>query len=238
MCLLIECDTVCFIVWIIKEISGLQQDYINVCLRTNTHTPLMIFVVALYCKCSLFLCSDACNLTLDSNTANTHLILSDENRKVTYVEKKQLYPDLPERFDGWPQVLCRESLNGRCYWEAEWNGYAVIAVTNKGISRKGWNEFSEFGYNRNNRNSWSLICSDSFTACHDNKETVIRVPSCPSKRIGVYVDWPAGTLSFYMVSGTHRLTHLHTFTSIFTESLYAGFGVYRLNSSVSLCTNT
>jgi len=225
-------------VWIIKEISGLQQDYINVCLRINTHTPLMIFVVALHCKCSLFLCSDACNLTLDSNTANTHLILSDENRKVTYVEKKQLYPDLPERFDGWPQVLCRESLNGRCYWEAEWNGYAVIAVTNKGISRKGWNEFSEFGYNRNNRNSWSLICSDSFTACHDNKETVIRVPSCPSKRIGVHVDWPAGTLSFYMVSGTHRLTHLHTFTSIFMESLYAGFGVYRSNSSVSLCTNT
>ncbi|XP_067248500.1 NACHT, LRR and PYD domains-containing protein 12 isoform X1 [Chanodichthys erythropterus] len=179
----------------------------------------------------------ACDLTLDPNTANIHLILSDENRKVTYAEK-QLYPDHPERFDGWPQVLCRESLSGRCYWEAEWSGYAVMAVTYKGINRKGWNEFSEFGYNRNNRNSWSLICSETFTACHDNKETVIQVPSCSSKRIGVYVDWSAGILSFYSVSDTRTLTHLHTFTSTFTESLYAGFGVYLLNSSVSLCTQT
>ncbi|XP_050963600.1 NACHT, LRR and PYD domains-containing protein 12 isoform X1 [Labeo rohita] len=175
----------------------------------------------------------AWDLTLDPNTANSHLILSEENRKVTYVEESQSYPDHAERFDGWPQVLCRESLSGRCYWEAEWSGYAVTSVAYIGICRKGWNEFSEFGYNRNNRNSWSLICSDSFIACHDNKETVIHVPPCSSKRIGVYVDWSAGTLSFYSVSNT--LTHLHTFTSTFTEPLYAGFGVYRSNSSVALC---
>ncbi|XP_058628367.1 LOW QUALITY PROTEIN: NACHT, LRR and PYD domains-containing protein 12-like [Onychostoma macrolepis] len=175
----------------------------------------------------------ACTLTLDPNTANSHLILSDENKNVTHVEKSQLYPDHAERFDGWPQVLCRESLSGRCYWEAEWSGYAVTSVAYKGICRKGWNEFSEFGYNRNNRNSWSLICSDTFIACHDNKETVPCVPSCSSKRVGVYVDLSAGTLSFYSVSNT--LTHLHTFTSTFTEPLYAGFGVYRSNSSVALC---
>uniref|UniRef100_A0A8C1NW07 B30.2/SPRY domain-containing protein n=1 Tax=Cyprinus carpio TaxID=7962 RepID=A0A8C1NW07_CYPCA len=151
----------------------------------------------------------ACTLTLDPNTANSHLIISEENKKVTYVEKSQSYPDQAGRFDGWPQVLCRESLSARCYWEAEWSGYVVTSVAYKGIYRKGWNEFSEFGYNRNNRNSWSLICSDTFIACHDNKETVIRVPSFSSKRVGVYVDWSSGTLSFYSVSHTHTLTHIH-----------------------------
>ncbi|KTG35449.1 hypothetical protein cypCar_00039853 [Cyprinus carpio] len=78
----------------------------------------------------------ACDLSLDPNTANTQLILSEENRKITYVEDHQPYPDHPERFADIPQVLCRESLTGRCYWEVEWGTWARIAVTYKGISRK------------------------------------------------------------------------------------------------------
>jgi len=49
-------------------------------------------------KLLILLCSDACDLTLDPNTANTHLILSEENSKITYVEECQPYPDHPERF--------------------------------------------------------------------------------------------------------------------------------------------
>ncbi|XP_016103918.1 NACHT, LRR and PYD domains-containing protein 3-like [Sinocyclocheilus grahami] len=176
----------------------------------------------------------ACDLTLDPNTANTHLILSEENRKVTRVVENQSYADHPDRFDVRPQVLCRESLSGRCYWEAEWSGYAGISMTYKGISRKGWSRDCEFGYDKN---SWSLICSDgTFIAFHSYKLNVIRVPSESSNRIGVYVDMSAGTLSFYSVSDTNTLTHLHTFNNTFTESLYAGigFGFYHLNSSVSL----
>ncbi|XDV42443.1 hypothetical protein PO909_011109, partial [Leuciscus waleckii] len=97
---------------------------------------------------SLFLFSDAYDLTLDpntANTANTGLILSEENRKVTIVEEKQPYPNHPERFDEWPQVLCGESLTGRCYWEAEWSIRAEISVTYKGISRKGWSHDCWFG---------------------------------------------------------------------------------------------
>uniref|UniRef100_A0A3B3RZB1 B30.2/SPRY domain-containing protein n=1 Tax=Paramormyrops kingsleyae TaxID=1676925 RepID=A0A3B3RZB1_9TELE len=83
--------------------------------------------------------TDSCQLTLDPNTANRDLSLSEGNRKVTWGEDWQPYPDHPERFDCWPQVLCRESLTGRCYWEAEWSGGgAWIGVTYKGISRKGW----------------------------------------------------------------------------------------------------
>ncbi|XDV17108.1 hypothetical protein PO909_016532 [Leuciscus waleckii] len=180
----------------------------------------------------LFLCSDACDLTLDPNTAHTRLILSDENRTVTCVSEDQPYSDHPERFDEYEQVLCGESLTGRCYWEAEWSGdYAGISVTYKGISRKGGID-CEFGWNDK---SWRLSCyNNRFSVRHNNNRTDIPDVSSSSKRAGVYVDVSAGTLSFYSVSDTHTLTHLHTLNTTFTEPLYAGFRVYS-NSSVSLC---
>ncbi|XP_043085147.1 NLR family CARD domain-containing protein 3-like [Puntigrus tetrazona] len=178
----------------------------------------------------------ACDLTLDLNTAHRLLLLSEENRKVTHVEEDQSYPDDPERFELDPQVLCRESLSGRCYWETDWSGHgAVISVTYKGIRRKGHSPDCWFG---RNKYSWCLIFTDNrITVCDNDKLSFIRVSSHFSKRIGVYLDWEAGTVSFYCVSETHTLTHLHTFTSTFTEPLYAAFGfmIHDHNSSVSLC---
>ncbi|XP_067084579.1 protein NLRC3-like isoform X5 [Osmerus mordax] len=174
----------------------------------------------------------ACKLTLDPNTAHRELSLSEENRKVMKREK-QPYPDHPERFDYRPQVLCREGLSGRCYWEAEWSrGKVSIAVTYKGISRRGEGHDCKLGYNNK---SWSLYCDDdSYSARHNKKSTDIPAPPSSSHRVGVYLDWPAGTLSFYTVS-SDTLTHLHTFHSTFTEPLYPGFWVYDFDSSVSLC---
>uniref|UniRef100_A0A674AHT1 B30.2/SPRY domain-containing protein n=2 Tax=Salmo trutta TaxID=8032 RepID=A0A674AHT1_SALTR len=172
-----------------------------------------------------------CDLTLDPNTVNRLLSLSEENRKVTWRREKQPYPDHPERFDYRKQVLCREGLTGRCYWEVEWSGLrAAIGVTYKGISRRGEGEDSLIGWNDK---SWSLVCSDNlYTAWHNNNPTTVDIPSSSSHRVGVYLDWPAGTLSFYRVS-SDTLTHLYTFSSTFTEPLYPGFLVY--DSSVSLC---
>ncbi|XP_051992105.1 NACHT, LRR and PYD domains-containing protein 3-like isoform X2 [Xyrauchen texanus] len=174
-----------------------------------------------------------CDLTLDSNTVHNELILSDGNRKVTRVRERQSYPDHPERFDEYRQVLCRESLTGRCYWETQWSGDgADISVSYKGISRKGWSRDCVFGLNVK---SWRLWCSDyRFTFCHNNNRTIIRPPSRDCKRVGVYVDCPAGTLSFYSVSDTHTLTHLHTLITTFTRPLYAGFNLYP-DSSVCVC---
>ncbi|XP_058607723.1 protein NLRC3-like isoform X1 [Onychostoma macrolepis] len=173
----------------------------------------------------------ACSLTLDPNTVNTHLILSEGNRKATYVEELQSYPDHPERFEHHPQVLCGEGLTGRCYWEAEWSGRGTeISVTYKDISRKGGSD-CRFGFNQK---SWNLSSFyKRLTVCHNNDSTEISTPSC-SNRVGVYLDWSAGTLSFYSVSDTHTLTHMHTFNTTFTELVYAGFGVY-YGSPVSLC---
>ncbi|XP_060753870.1 tripartite motif-containing protein 16-like [Neoarius graeffei] len=159
-----------------------------------------------------------CYLTLDPNTAHPNLILSEKNRAVTHSETEQEYSDHPEGFDSWPQVLCKESVCGRCYWEVEWRGYVSISVSYKEISRKGRGYECVFGFNSQ---SWSLYCfSSSVCFRHNNIKTDLRGPS-PS-RIGVYVDHSAGTLSFYSVSDTMRLLHrVHT---TFTRPLYAGVG--------------
>ncbi|XP_048050994.1 protein NLRC3-like isoform X2 [Megalobrama amblycephala] len=173
----------------------------------------------------------ACDLTLDPNTTHKRLILYEDNRKVKHVKKHQLYPDHPERFADVPQVLCRETLTGRCYWDVEWSGWVNISVSYKEISRKGGSEDCKLG---SNDKSWSLFCTENgFTVLHSNNSTNLLAPSPRSDRVGVYVDVSAGTLSFYSVSDTHTLTHLHTFNTTFTEPLYAGFRV-DYASSVSL----
>ncbi|XP_071031301.1 NLR family CARD domain-containing protein 3-like [Oncorhynchus clarkii lewisi] len=175
----------------------------------------------------------ACDLTLDPNTVNRLLSLSEENRKVTCRRQERRYPVHPDRFEDCEQVLCSEGLTGRCYWEVEWSGGgAVMGVTYKGIKRRGEGIDCGIGYNDK---SWSLVCSDcSYKACHNNNHTTIDVHSSSSHRVGVYLDWPAGTLSFYRVS-SDTLTHLYTFYTTFTEPLYPGFRVYDVTSSVSLC---
>ncbi|KAG2465734.1 TRI25 ligase, partial [Polypterus senegalus] len=90
-----------------KELSGLKKslEKISQC-EIMTRTP-----------------SDFCALPLDINTAHRVLRLSEGNKKVTCEGTKAEYPDHPDRFDYWPQVLCREGLTGtRCYWEVECSG--------------------------------------------------------------------------------------------------------------------
>ncbi|XP_059405757.1 NLR family CARD domain-containing protein 3-like isoform X2 [Carassius carassius] len=175
----------------------------------------------------------ACDLTLDPNTAFRNLVLSEENRKVTRVSKDQSYPDHSDRFVYWDQILCSESLTGRCYWETEWSGEGVyISVCYKEIKRKGGSLNCVFGYNEI---SWSLDCSGHrFIARHNNKDTYISADPDSCKRVAVFLDESSGSLSFYSVSDTHTLTRLHTFTHTFTQPLLAGFHLYT-NSSVSLC---
>ncbi|XP_028441082.1 NACHT, LRR and PYD domains-containing protein 3 [Perca flavescens] len=197
----------------------------------------------------------SCELTLDTNTVNRKLKLSDNNRKVTLVEEDQPYPDHPERFDSyWHQLLCRDGLTGRCYWEVERRGRVDISVSYRGISRRGDGVDCAFG---GNDQSWSLGCSDyeGYYVCHNNRVTPISSSSVSGRvadissssvsvadissssvsgRVAVYVDCPAGSLSFYSVS-SDSLIHLYTFNTTFTQTLYPGFGFLSPGSSVSLC---
>ncbi|XP_047674351.1 tripartite motif-containing protein 16-like [Tachysurus fulvidraco] len=177
-----------------------------------------------------------CDLTLDPKTVNYHLVLSEENRAVTYSQTSQQYSDHPERFNYYSQVLSKESVCGRCYWEVKWSGQrrVLISVSYKDISRKGRGIECWFG---GNKQSWSLECSfSSVSFCHNNIKTDLRVPS--STRIGVFVDHSAGTLSFYSVTDTMKL--LHSVQTTFTQPLHAGFWLYcdvscKSKSSVRLC---
>ncbi|XP_056458831.1 NACHT, LRR and PYD domains-containing protein 12-like [Gadus chalcogrammus] len=181
----------------------------------------------------------ACELTLDPNTANRNLSLSEDNRKVTLVGEDQSYPDRPERFDSWDQVLCQEALTGRCYWEVERKGGFYIGVTYRGVTRRGRGGDSLLGLNNK---SWRLECHDGgYSAWYNDSRTAIRLPPPDSTRVGVYLDRPAGSLSFYRVSpggggSSDTLTHIHTFQTTFSQGdLLPGIGFWAREASASLC---
>ncbi|XP_059200962.1 tripartite motif-containing protein 16-like [Centropristis striata] len=158
-------------------------------------------------------------ITLDPNTANTKLLLSEGNRKVTFMRDKQSYPSHPDRFTTYTQVLSRESLTGRCYWEVEWRGDVVrVAASYKNISRGEFND-SVFGYNDK---SWAFSSyNNEYTFWYNNIKTPVSDPQ--SSRVGVFLDHRAGILSFYSVSET--MTLLHRVQTLFTQPLYAGLKV-------------
>ncbi|KAM8743170.1 tripartite motif-containing protein 16-like [Acanthopagrus schlegelii] len=162
----------------------------------------------------------SCKITLDPNTANTWLLLSEGNRKATFMRKKQSYSSHPDRFTWWRQVLSRESLTGRCYWEVEKRGDGVgVAVAYKNISRAENSGECGFGFNDK---SWMLYCSTDGSNFHHNKvQTPVSGPR--SSRVGVYLDHSAGVLSFYSVSDT--MTLLHRVQTTFTQPLYAGLQI-------------
>ncbi|XP_026215071.1 NLR family CARD domain-containing protein 3-like [Anabas testudineus] len=171
----------------------------------------------------------ACELTLDTYTQNKYLRLSDNNRKVTAVTREESYPDQAVLFDDWYEMLCVNGLTGHCYWEVEWKGDVYVSVTQKAIR---WRE------NSDRDQTWSLTCSyEGYYACHNTTETSIPFSSSSSvsNRVSVYLDCPAGTLSFYRVS-SDKLIHLYTFNTTFTGPLYAGFGFGSSGSSVFLCS--
>ncbi|XP_042083740.1 NACHT, LRR and PYD domains-containing protein 3 [Haplochromis burtoni] len=175
-----------------------------------------------------------CELTLDTSTANRNLKLSDNNRKVTALSTQEPYAQHAERFDFCLQLLCKHGVTGRCYWEVEWKGVVDIAVSYRGIRRRGDSIDCKFGCNGQ---SWSLMCSDvdHYSVWHNNtgKDISSSAFSSVSNRAGVYVDWPAGTLSFYRIcSGSKTL--LHTFHTTFTEPLYPGFGFCTLSFGSSV----
>ncbi|CAK6975452.1 NACHT%2C LRR and PYD domains-containing protein 12-like [Scomber scombrus] len=175
----------------------------------------------------------SCELTLDPNTTHKNVVLSDNNRKVMLSAEKQPYPEHPDRFDWCYQVLCTTGLSGRCYWEVDWETGVDIGVTYRGLRRRGARDGSRLGWNEK---SWSLELTDKcYYAWHNNIRTALLTPpSSSSNRVGVYLDWPAGSLSYYSVS-SDSLSHLYTFHCPFTEPLYPGFGFLSLDSSVSLC---
>ncbi|XP_049929976.1 NLR family CARD domain-containing protein 3-like [Epinephelus moara] len=205
-------------------LSSLQEDIEQLTVNLNDNAE---------CYLKSALKKYAHELTLDQNTANSHLSFSEDNKKVNLVETAQPYPDNPERFSEWAQVLSEEGLSSRCYWEVEWTGDKTgIGVSYKGINRKAKGTEGIFGYNNQ---SWSLrCCHGKYTAWHNSDASTDIPRVLDSKRVGVFLDWSVGTLSFYAVS-SNTMTHLHTFHTKFSEPVYPGFRLSYTDSFFILC---
>ncbi|XP_030063918.1 LOW QUALITY PROTEIN: tripartite motif-containing protein 16 [Microcaecilia unicolor] len=173
-----------------------------------------------------------CMLMLDPVTAHRFLRLLEDNRKVTNSSPWQHpYPDHPERFEHWRQVLCLESLYmGRFYFEVEIKGEDIhIGMTYKCIDRKGSESNSSI---TGNDFSWSLKWSGKeFSAWHSDVEIPLKADKFT--RIGVYLNYPRGSLSFYGVADDTMIL-LHKFEHEFTEPLYAAFWLPKKENSVRI----
>uniref|UniRef100_A0A8P4KNH5 Tripartite motif-containing protein 16 n=1 Tax=Dicentrarchus labrax TaxID=13489 RepID=A0A8P4KNH5_DICLA len=161
-----------------------------------------------------------CPLTLNENSANKYLSVSQEYRRVTHQKYENYFSKKKkERFTNAMQVLCTQGLTERCYWEVSWSGGTVsVAVSYKDISRSS-SHYSEFG---NNDKSWSLECSpNGYSFQHNANSSTVSGPQ--SSTIGVYLDHKAGVLCFYSVSD--KMTLLHKVHTTFGQPLYPGLGL-------------
>ncbi|KAK7944753.1 hypothetical protein WMY93_000481 [Mugilogobius chulae] len=176
----------------------------------------------------------SCEFSLDPNTAHRKLKLSEDKRTVTRVREEQQYPHHEDRFTDWEQVLSCTGLKGRCYWEVDWSGRVYIAVSYRGIRRRGETVECWFG---GNDQSWSLkIDYGHYYFYHKNRRTVLSSSSSSrdSGRVSVLLDSEAGSLSFYDVGSDGKLSHIHTSSCSFTEPLFPGFRLFSEDSSVSV----
>ncbi|XP_041830808.1 tripartite motif-containing protein 16-like [Melanotaenia boesemani] len=165
------------------------------------------------------------NLSLDERSANRTLWISDGGSKVCR-KTQEICPvlDRPERYEWSPQVLCRESIwNSRAYWEVEYSGWVVIGATYEDAGRRV--DSGSCGLGENDE-SWGLCWSGMlyqiwFNGLHKD---INDVPF--SSTIGVYIDQPAGIISFYVVTGEgaeREVKLLHKVTTILVKKILPGF---------------
>ncbi|XP_066576340.1 tripartite motif-containing protein 14 [Amia ocellicauda] len=172
---------------------------------------------------------------LDPDTLNPRLRLSESRETVSCGWLRKSYPDGPLRFNRLWQVLGRECyFAGRHYWEVDMQragkGWWVGAAY-RSMSRKGDTEASRLGWNRA---SWCLKRYDlEYWAFHNGTRTPVLLEEDP-ERLGVFLDYEAGILSFFdALSGMRRL---YTFQAKFTEPVYPAFRLWE--GALSFCKLT
>lgn len=161
----------------------------------------------------------ACQLTWDPNTASSSVQVSEEDKAlVKYRRNPEPVPHHKERFINQNQIMSREGLSGRHFFQLEWFGrWATIGMAYKDISRKGSLAACSIGLNNK---SWGIFVTTPLPRCialHGGVE--MRLPDCSPWRVGVYLDWAAGTLSLYDTTGD-KAELIHTFHAKFTQPLF------------------
>ncbi|XP_062954971.1 pyrin [Cynocephalus volans] len=149
----------------------------------------------------------AVNVILDTETAHPNLIFSDDLKSVRLGNRWDRLPDSPERFDSCVIALGLPSfLSGRHYWEVEVGDKTgwVLGVCKASTSRKGNMTLSpENGY-------WVVMMTkrNEYQAS-TLPPTRVRMREPPS-RVGIFLDYKAGDISFYNVTAR---SHIYTFSS-------------------------
>ncbi|CAM4655082.1 unnamed protein product, partial [Caretta caretta] len=152
------------------------------------------------------------DVTLDPDTASAWLVLSEDRKRVRHGDRRQDLPDKPERFDYCAFVLGAEGFaGGRRYWEVgvgdktSWN----LGVCRESVSRKGWVTLTPGnGY-------WAVWLRDGGYEALTDPPTLLPVSVRPG-RVGIFLDYEAGEVSFYNVTDGSRL---FTFTDTFSGTL-------------------
>ncbi|XP_060731304.1 E3 ubiquitin-protein ligase TRIM39-like isoform X2 [Tachysurus vachellii] len=159
----------------------------------------------------------AVDVTLDPDTANPYLILSDDGKQVAFRDKRQKLPDNPERFDHCVCVLGKEGFtSGRFYYEVQVRGTDWdLGVVRESINRKG-----EISYIPENGYWCVWLRNKTEYLAQDSPPVSLSLKQAPQK-VGVFVDYEEGMISFYDVDAK---SHIYSFTGqTFTEKLYPLF---------------
>ncbi|XP_056389802.1 zinc-binding protein A33-like isoform X3 [Hyla sarda] len=158
-------------------------------------------------------------LTLDPETAHRNLLVSEDLTSVSYLSSIfRRVPDSPKRFTHFKVALTKEGfIDGRHYWEVDIGGNKewYIGLAKKTVDRKQTSDASvRDGY-------WAIFHHTVFGILLLTEPLVsINIKISP-KRVGVYLDYEAGQVSFY---DAEKMTHLYTYTATFSEKLYPYIG--------------
>ncbi|KAM9457750.1 tripartite motif-containing protein 16-like protein [Clarias gariepinus] len=173
----------------------------------------------------------AVNLSFNPDSTHKFLRLTEDNRKASNTTPWQhSYPDTPERFEHWRQVMTSESLYvGRHYFEVELSGEgAYVGLTYKSIDRKGQESSSCI---TGNDFSWCIgRDSHGFEAWHSDVKTSLEEENF--HKIGCYIDYEKGFLAFYGIAESMKL--LNKCTVSFREPLYPVFWLSKKDNAVVL----
>ncbi|ROL45961.1 Zinc-binding protein A33 [Anabarilius grahami] len=164
------------------------------------------------------------DVTLDPDTAHPKLILSDDGKQVSHGDIRQKLPDKPERFDYCPNVLGKEGFSsGSFYFEVQVKGKTdwSLGVARESTDRKGKITLTPSdGY-------WTVVLRN------ENEYKAGAIPavslslSVKPQRVGVFVDYEEGLVSFYDVESS---SHIYSFTGqSFTDKLYPYFSPFSNN---------
>ncbi|KAL2079482.1 hypothetical protein ACEWY4_025226 [Coilia grayii] len=172
--------------------------------------------------------SELVNVTLDPDTANPHLILSADGKQVKHGDTRQNVPDTPKRFNYFANVLGKEGFSsGKFYYEVQVKGKIrwILGVAKESIQRKGSTGTSP-------KNAyWAIMLEDGTYEARAVPSVPLSLKGKP-QRVGVFVDYDAGLVSFYDADCWH---HIYSFTNVsFPEKIYPFFCTWGNDNSAPL----